>query len=198
MNEGLDSGDHAESIAGQRVSCGVLLLSPTMRLIHMNRQAGELAKRIEPVTNGNAARGVLPTALTQLGAEIQKRLQSRTEDEDWDQFELRRLAGTPQRPVLLRGFGLPDRNDRHQSRILIIMEEVGRQKEGVTEHPKKRFQLTDRQWAVVDSLLKGLTNKEIAAALEIAEQTVKEHLTCIMKKTNSTTRTGILIQVFLS
>lgn len=198
MNEGLDSGDQAESIAGQRVSCGVLLLSPTMRLIHMNRQAGELAKRIEPVMNGNAARGVLPTVLTQLGEEIQKRLQIRTEHEDWEQFELRRLVGIPQRPVLLRGFGLPDRNDSDQSRILIIMEEVSRRKEGVTEHPKKRFHFTDRQWAVVDSLLKGLTNKEIAAALEIAEQTVKAHLTCIMKKTKSTTRTGILIQVFLS
>ncbi|MCE7976493.1 MAG: DNA-binding response regulator, partial [Nitrospira sp. NTP1] len=45
---------------------------------------------------------------------------------------------------------------------------------------------------------KGWTNKEIANALNITEQTVKEHIKHIMRKTNSTTRTGVLVQIFKS
>ena len=38
----------------------------------------------------------------------------------------------------------------------------------------------------------------VANALQITEQTVKEHIKHIMRKTNSTTRTGILVQIFNS
>jgi len=51
---------------------------------------------------------------------------------------------------------------------------------------------------VIEHLAKGWTNKEIANALGITEQTVKEHIKHIMQKTKSTTRTGILAQVFRS
>ena len=59
-------------------------------------------------------------------------------------------------------------------------------------------QLTNREQSVVENLAKGWTNKEIANALHITEQTVKEHIKHIMRKTNSTTRTGVLVQVFRS
>ena len=45
-------------------------------------------------------------------------------------------------------------------------------------------------------LAKGWTNKEIASALQLALPTVKEHIRHIMAKTNTTTRTGILVRVF--
>ena len=78
------------------------------------------------------------------------------------------------------------------------MEEVGCRQQAGTEQAKERFQLTDREQAVIEHLAKGWTNKEIANALGITEQTVKEHIKHIMQKTKSTTRTGILAQVFRS
>jgi DNA-binding NarL/FixJ family response regulator len=51
---------------------------------------------------------------------------------------------------------------------------------------------------VIGYLARGQTNKEIANALGITEQTVKEHIKHIMKKTRSTTRTGILVRIFNS
>ena len=72
------------------------------------------------------------------------------------------------------------------------------------EHPrvaiqaKEKFQLTNREQSVIEHLAKGWTNKEIANALSITEQTVKEHINHIMRKTNSTTRTGILVHIFNS
>ncbi len=48
---------------------------------------------------------------------------------------------------------------------------------------------------VVRELVKGFTNKEIANVLAITEQTVKEHVKHLMRKTGTTTRTGLLAKV---
>ena len=128
MNDALNSGDHVEAIADQRAGPGIVVLSSTMQLLHMNRQASELATQINKVENGREhqkiAHGVLPTALTELCGEVLKVLQVRTEAKDWEQFEVKRLAGDPAKPILLRGFGLPDRGGIQQARIVITMEEA--------------------------------------------------------------------------
>ena len=81
---------------------------------------------------------------------------------------------------------------------VFTLEELGRRQQLSTDQAKERFQLTNREQSVVENLAKGWTNKEIANALKITEQTVKEHIKHIMRKTNSTTRTGVLVQVFRS
>ena len=55
--------------------------------------------------------------------------------------------------------------------------------------------MTTREVSVVQHLLKGWTNKEIGSALKVTEQTIKEHIKHIMAKTQTTTRTGILVHV---
>ena len=64
------------------------------------------------------------------------------------------------------------------------------------EETRQRFQFSEREQAVVQYLAKGWTNKEIASALQLALPTVKERIRHIMAKTNTTTRTGILVRVF--
>ncbi len=202
MTDTSPAPDQTDTLADQRAGSGIVVLSASMQLLHMNRQASELAKKINAVEHaGHSARsahGVLPTALTELCSEIIKALQIRTEAKDWEQFELKRIAGDPSQPILLRGFGLPDRGGIQHARLVVTMEELGRKQNLNAEHAKDRFQLTNREQAVVEHLAKGWTNKEIANALQITEQTVKEHIKHIMRKTNSSTRTGILVQVFNS
>lgn len=193
---------HIDSITEQRAGPGIVVLSSSLQLLHMNRQASELCKKInqaeQTTESPRQAYGVLPTALTELSSEIVKALTVRTEAKDWEQFEVKRLAGATEQPILLRGFGLPDRNGLTSARLVITMEEVGRRQQFSAEQAKERFQLTNREQSVVEHLAKGWTNKEIANALGITEQTVKEHIKHIMRKTNSTTRTGILAQIFRS
>jgi DNA-binding CsgD family transcriptional regulator len=194
MNEP-SSDIHVESIAEKRAGPGILLLTSSMQLLYRDRRTWELCGQINKAQNGKAANGVLPPAVAELCAEIMKTLQVRTEAKDWEHFRVKRIIGDPKRPVLLRGVGLPDRSGIQQSRILITMEEVGRRQEAVTEQAKELFHLTDREVSVVQNLLKGWTNKEIANELGVTEQTVKEHIKHIMEKTKTTTRTGILVQV---
>ena len=192
------SSDFIETIAEQRVGPGILMLSPALQLMHMDRRAWELSGKIMLAQNGMSATGVLPTAVTELCAEVITALQIRTDAKDWELVQLRRLVSTPNPPVLLRAFGLPDRGGFQQARILIFMEEVAQRKEHGPEKARERFNLTAREHGVTRNLARGHTNKEIANTLGITEQTVKEHIKHIMEKTCSTTRTGILVRVFSS
>ena len=202
MTDISSSPDQSDSFADQRAGSGIVVLSASMQLLHMNRQASDLAKKINAVEHGGStakfAHGVLPAVLTELCSEIIKALHIRTEAKDWEQFELKRIVGDPNQPILLRGFGLPDRGGVQHARLVVTMEELGRKKTLNADHARDRFQLTNREQAVVEHLAKGWTNKEIANALEITEQTVKEHIKHIMRKTNASTRTGILVQMFNS
>lgn len=202
MTDPTQHADQSDGLADQRAGSGIVVLTAAMQLLHMNRQATELAKKINAAEQvGSAARsahGVLPTALTELCGEIIKALHVRTEAKDWEQFELKRVTGDPDQPVLLRGFGLPDRGGVEHARLVVTMEELGRRQNLNTDHAREKFQLTNREQAVVEHLAKGWTNKEIANALLITEQTVKEHIKHIMRKTTATTRTGILVQIFNS
>jgi DNA-binding CsgD family transcriptional regulator len=191
-----------EKIAEPRGGPGVLVLAPPMRLLHMNQRAWDLTSHIDHGENGNGtsktAKGLLPAPLLQLCAEIFRHLKDRTEAKDWEQFEVRRILGTPERALVIHGFGVPGNKGQEQSRVIMVMEELGSQKGKGTQQAVERFQFTDREQGVVQCLAKGLTNKEISQELGIAMPTVKEHIRHIMEKTKSTTRTGVLAQIFRS
>src|SRR5437870_9122547 len=50
------SFDFLEELVEQRVGPGILLLSPALKLMHMNRRAWELSRKITQAENGKAAR----------------------------------------------------------------------------------------------------------------------------------------------
>jgi DNA-binding NarL/FixJ family response regulator len=56
--------------------------------------------------------------------------------------------------------------------------------------------LTPRQQQVVELVLQGLTNREIAAALRIEEYTVKVHLRDIFYRLKIQRRTSLMLKVF--
>jgi len=211
-----DSFDNASSdnLIHQRGSLGILVLAPPARLLQMSHQAWDLIRQIhdDELANGEGksktAKGLLPTALLQICRETFTHLQSRTSTKDWEQFEVRQIIGAPKNPMLIRGFGVPDRRGSEHARIIVILEALGRREKesnrsgeneqwngDVNEQTKERFQFTDRQQEVVQCLARGWTNKEIASNLGIALPTVKEHVRHIMEKTESNTRTGVLMRI---
>jgi len=183
----------AESIADRRMGPGILMVSSSMQLLYSDRRIWELFGRIKP-QEGKPQHGVLPPAVEGLCSEIIKLLQVRTEAKDWEHFRVKRVVGDPVQPILLSGVGIPEQHGG-KSRVLITIEALGRRQEAMIEQAKELFRLTTREVSVVQHLLKGWTNKEIASALTVTEQTIKEHIKHIMAKTQTTTRTGILVHV---
>src|SRR6266496_987469 len=78
--------------------------------------------------------------------------------------------------------GVPHRARLQSAHILITLADIGRRPDGVIEQARKLFLFTDREAAVVQHVLKGWTNKQIALAMTITDQTVKEHIKHIMQK----------------
>ena len=191
----MDALSPLHSLAEKRHGSGFLMLSSSLQTLHWDRRAWELCRRIQTTQYGDAALGPLPSPVLEFAGEILKTLQLRTEPKDWEEFQLRRLVNNGDESILLSGIGLPDPRGINESRLLIILEEIGRRQDFSLEDAKERFRLTDRETEVVVHLMKGWTNKEIANAIAISEQTVKEHIKHIMDKTKTSTRTGILVQI---
>ena len=77
----------------------------------------------------------------------------------------------------------------------------------VAEHVLKQFQelasradtgdlmspLTPREIEILDYIAKGLLNKQIASELGISEQTIKNHVTSILRKLNANARTEAVV-----
>jgi DNA-binding NarL/FixJ family response regulator len=177
---------------------GLLVFTGTLQLTFMSHEARELSSRLTQCSNGLVAQGVLPAEVTELSERICRLLRERGEGKDREQLQLVRVSRPSSESVLFRAVGIPHADGLQSSLILIFMERIGRQEGGITKQVKWKFGLSDRQAAVVVQLLEGLTNKEIANRLGIAEQTVKEHMKRIMEKTRTTTRTGALMQLFES
>lgn len=181
-------------LVDQRGGPGILVLSLSGHVQYMNRRSWDLLRLMNRTTSVRTSSGLLPAAVAEMCRQISNLHRDGLETKDWDQIEIRHMAGGPQCPVLLRGVRLSGHDGSDHSRILIMMETVAR-RETSTHHAKERFQLTEREHSVVERLAKGWTNKEIAAELKITEPTVKAHIRHIMDKTKCTTRTGIVAQV---
>ena len=58
------------------------------------------------------------------------------------------------------------------------------------------FKLTPRQQEILASVVKGLSNREIALAIHVTEQTVKDHLHNIYTKLGVKNRTQLVTRIF--
>jgi len=114
--------------ASHRSSPGILVFSRRRQLLHMNRRALELTGHLNQAEIGpvNDARSTL---VRELRAQIQEGLDSRREANIWEHFELKRFIFEAGRRILVRGFGLADRNSHDDSRIVIVLEEVNLRQE---------------------------------------------------------------------
>lgn len=176
----------------QSAGPGVLIFSSTLELQYLNQEARRLIKYVTQ-RQGISTTGVLPSDLTFLLKKIQERLQVYTIPKDWEEVDITQTFTDAEVPILVRGFGLPDPADRSHSRILLLLEERLQRAIEAPVEVSKRFPLTGREQAVLKHLSQGLTNKQIAAALGIAEPTVKEHMRSMMRKTKTSTRTALLV-----
>lgn len=67
----------------------------------------------------------------------------------------------------------------------LVRNMVGKEEQSSVQRPEN---FSDREWDVAQLVAKGMSNLEIAAKLDIAERTVKAHLSSIFKKTDIESR----------
>lgn len=104
------------------------------------------------------------------------------------------LFSTQDAMYCCRGFPLNADTDQsgHAFHIMMLIEKVSQHRQIDLEKLRNRFQLTNRQMEIIKHLFSGLTNKRIADALCVSEDTIKGHLKHIMRRLKVNSRTEIL------
>lgn len=64
------------------------------------------------------------------------------------------------------------------------------------ENNEGLYNLTDRELAVVRLICNGISNKEISIEMMISEETVKKHITSILKKTKLKNREQLIVYFY--
>ncbi|HEX3203695.1 MAG TPA: LuxR C-terminal-related transcriptional regulator [Nitrospiraceae bacterium] len=169
---------------------GILILSGDDKVLHINHTAWVLLQQLHKA-EGKTAHGLFPSAIKDICLELRHILDGNSAGTQKEHFEARRVASGVDHGVLLNGLVLPSSNGSQGDRLLIVMHAVASPLERAMT-AKERFQLSEREYVVVQRLAKGWTNKEIGNDLGIHESTVKAHMAHIMQKTKCTTRTGIV------
>jgi len=169
---------------------GILILSGDDKVLHINHTAWVLLQQLHKA-EGKSAHSLFPSAVKEICAELRNILGGSSAGSQREHFEARRIASGVDHGVLLNGLVLPSSHGPHGDRLLIVMHAVASPLEKAMT-AKERFQLSEREYAVVQRLAKGWTNKEIGNDLGIHESTVKAHMAHIMQKTKTTTRTAIV------
>jgi DNA-binding CsgD family transcriptional regulator len=184
-----------QKIAAKRVAPGVLFMTSSLQLIYKDQHALHLCTVINHAQGLKTARGLLPPAVLDLCSKVAQLMKTAKKSVDAQALQVRQVVRHPDTPVLIWGIGLPDPNDSEQGRILVLLEENRRHPGQLLRAAQRRFTLTDRDTEVLQHLLKGWTNKEIANAMDVGEQAVKEHIRKLMNKTRAHTRAGLVITV---
>ena len=118
--------DHMSSVpvmsTGQgHINSGIVVFSSTRKTLYMNEAAQQLLMRLNRTESGHAA---IPPSVDNLLDEILPLLRVRGTDRGWKQLVTRRLAMAPDRSVLVKTFGIPDRRDSHRSLIVFTIQET--------------------------------------------------------------------------
>jgi hypothetical protein len=115
---------HSENMVSGKSSPGILVFSRSLQLQYVNRRALELIRNIgQTMTDSGLI--VLSTPLLEFRDQIQESLDDRLEANIWEPFEMSRVVSESGRRLLVRGFGHPNGAASRDSRIIIVLEEIG-------------------------------------------------------------------------
>jgi DNA-binding CsgD family transcriptional regulator len=192
VEKGLDS--HAEktlSFADQRDGHGILIITLSGWILWTDSRAADLCRQMRLVTEEREE--TLPRVVIKMAKEIAELLELRNHPKDWEAFNVKRVIKGREGHIFVESIGLPAGVGHDTESTVFFTFEVISPRKSVSR--LEEFQLTSREMTVVGFLMKGLTNKEIARALNITVQTAKEHIKHIMEKTGTNTRTGIIVAI---
>jgi DNA-binding CsgD family transcriptional regulator len=182
--------EETQCLAEQRGGHGVLMVTSRGRILLIDSRAAGFCLQMRVLPEDR--RGRLPQSVVKIVNEIAEMLELRSRHMDREPFSVRRVIEGREGSIFVSAIGLSAKGGVSERRILLMLEMI------IARTSVRRmdtFHLTPRETTVVEGLLKAATNKEIARGMGISEQTAKEHIKHIMRKTQTTTRTGIVMAI---
>ena len=103
---------------------GVIVLSMDCCILHIDDEAERVERLLCKATrrlSDHIATAPLSNPLMDLFHDVLANLEKHIAAQDWNQFEIIRLAHSPDGTVLLGGFGIPDQARCQQSRVVLTL-----------------------------------------------------------------------------
>jgi DNA-binding CsgD family transcriptional regulator len=192
VEKGLDLYfENIQGFADQRAGHGILIVTPRGRILWTDTRATELCQQMPGMAE--ALEGALPLPIVKMVKEIAELLELRNHSKDWEAFNVMRIIKGREMHIFVAGIGLPAGVGHETETTVLLTLDVIAPRKSVSR--LQAFQLTAKEKTVVELLLQGSTNKEIAEAIGVTVQTAKEHVKHIMEKTKTNTRTGLVMAI---
>lgn len=179
------------SFADQRTGHGILIITLSGQILWTDSRAADLCQQMRVVAEEQE--GALPQAVIKIAKEIAELLKLRNHPKDWEAFNVKRAIQGREGHIFVVAIGLPAGVGHDTESTVFFTLDVISARKSVSR--LEEFQFTPREKTVVELLLKGWTNKEIAQAINVTVQTAKEHIKHIMEKTGTNTRTGVVMAI---
>lgn len=84
-------------------------------------------------------------------------------------------------------------NDDIANKVLRLFSEMAKSKETISVDDQAFNEIKEGEWAIIDGLVQGMSNREIAAKLNFSEGTVRNSLSIILSKLGLKNRTQLAI-----
>jgi DNA-binding CsgD family transcriptional regulator len=164
-----------------------------MEALYISASASRFLEQFHAMTNRSRCDVSIPSDIKKLCQVLVNRLPAAPEAEDWALLYSATTIHIGRLALSVRIFGIPDPSITNNGRLLLVLTPAESNEE-LTDPvvPEEHLRLTPRERSVSQHLIDGLTNKEIAGRLNLSEHTVKDHLKRLMRKTKTTTRTGVV------
>jgi DNA-binding CsgD family transcriptional regulator len=198
-------------VVARRTIPGILIFTVSDELVYINTEAREILSSMAANSNGpqHNNHGVvpfmipvmIPETVTNLCTHLKLMVSSyklNTSNTEQKQTpSVLALSTTGAVAYSFRSFFLSNnQNDgKEEGYILVLIERVSQAKKINMAKAAQHYKLSKREIEVVELLLLGYKNKEIAEKLYVCVYTVEDHLKKIMKKMQVSNRTGIIAKL---
>ena len=177
---------------GKDVS-GVLTLDRRGRVVQRTRAAEHWLREIGDLGPGWLAGDSLPAAVYAVVGSLRRALKPET-DNDLNSVPRLHVRARSGRWLTLQA-DLTEPTSARSSEIVVVIEPAGPKEMGWLH--TAAYGLTSREREIVELVVRGISNRKIAATLYISEYTVQDHLSNIFDKVGVRGRQALVKHLFL-
>jgi DNA-binding CsgD family transcriptional regulator len=181
-------------LVNSRSEPGIIIFNLKKQITYANQIALETFNPDDSIARGDPSVGNLkiPSEISHIHAELKARLIRFAWNSCPDAVYLKKVVPIRNTEFIIRGFIISDSQNRSSAHFLVLIDKLSVRSKINLEPARFYYKLSSKEFEVVQLLIGGHTNKEIANRLEIAESTVKEYMRKILRKARSATRAGVV------
>ena len=176
---------------------GILIFNLKKQITYVNDIAGDILSDYRLEKPAQAARKPfrIPPEINEIIEDLKYKLTHFAWNSCSDAVYLKTVVSIAGGSFAIRGFVISSPIASSSTHFLILLEKIATRHKINPDKAQAHFHLSKRESQLVQLLVRGLTNKEIANRLNLAESTVKDYLHKVMAKVGATTRSGVVSQV---